>query len=221
MEKRYESDMTRKDKMELEKKKLKSMTGKEKLAYIWEYYKLAIFGVIGFFVVIGIGLDLYENSKYETIVRMGVANSSFSENLEQAQQEILDLVGTGDKYEEVYIDTSFLLGEDFIHGDPQSVMRFQTISGTGDLDIFLCNEQTWKDLQKQETFADLSELIPKEEWEQYGISKGDTKMALPNNSAFLKKYKLVLYENCYGAIIINSKHKEEAVKTLKYLREEQ
>ena len=39
MASRYESDMTRKEKMQLEKEKLSKMNFKEKLAYIWEYYK--------------------------------------------------------------------------------------------------------------------------------------------------------------------------------------
>ena len=36
MEKRYESDMTRKEKRQNELKKLKSMTFKQKAAYIWD-----------------------------------------------------------------------------------------------------------------------------------------------------------------------------------------
>ena len=43
MASRYESDMTRKEKMQLEKEKLSKMNFKEKLAYIWEYYKAVIF----------------------------------------------------------------------------------------------------------------------------------------------------------------------------------
>ena len=46
MASRYESDMTRKEKMQLEKEKLSKMNFKEKLAYIWEYYKAVIFGII-------------------------------------------------------------------------------------------------------------------------------------------------------------------------------
>lgn len=42
MASRYESDMTRKEKMQLEKEKLSKMNFKEKLAYIWEYYKAVI-----------------------------------------------------------------------------------------------------------------------------------------------------------------------------------
>ena len=38
-QKRYESDMTPKEKRELERKKLKQMTAGQKLEYIWAYYK--------------------------------------------------------------------------------------------------------------------------------------------------------------------------------------
>ncbi|HIR25025.1 MAG TPA: hypothetical protein IAB34_05930, partial [Candidatus Egerieimonas faecigallinarum] len=40
MEKRYESDMTPKEKRELERKKLASMTLGQKIGYLWEYYKI-------------------------------------------------------------------------------------------------------------------------------------------------------------------------------------
>lgn len=222
MEKRYESDLTRKEKFELEKKKLSTMNKKEKIAYIWEYYKLAIFGVIGFIAVIIVVLQIYEHSKYENLIYMGVVNSSFSENLEEAQKEILDVVGTGDKYEEAYIDTSLMMGRNVRDAEPVINMKFQTQIAARAIDILLCNEGIWKDYEKLGFFADLSELIPEEEWEEYGISKGDTKMKL-ENSRFLNKYNLVLYKEgyCYATIIANSKHMDEAVKMLKYMKEEE
>ena len=54
MEKRYESDMTRKEKRQNELKKLKSMTFKQKAAYIWEYYKGVFAGIIIACVIIRI-----------------------------------------------------------------------------------------------------------------------------------------------------------------------
>ena len=39
MAKRYESDRTRKEKMELEREKLSGMNFSGKLEYIWTYYK--------------------------------------------------------------------------------------------------------------------------------------------------------------------------------------
>ena len=56
-QKRYESDMTPKEKRELERKKLKQMTAGQKLEYIWAYYKphMAVaLGIILLIVFIGV-----------------------------------------------------------------------------------------------------------------------------------------------------------------------
>ena len=57
MASRYESDMTRKEKMQLEKEKLSKMNFKEKLAYIWEYYKAVIFGDVGYSWILALWSD--------------------------------------------------------------------------------------------------------------------------------------------------------------------
>ena len=63
MASRYESDMTRKEKMQLEKEKLSKMNFKEKLAYISDYYKAFIFVIISVIVIIGTLVNIYENAK--------------------------------------------------------------------------------------------------------------------------------------------------------------
>ena len=44
---RYESDMTRKEKREIEKEKLSTMSIGGKLGYIWTYYKGAMAAILG------------------------------------------------------------------------------------------------------------------------------------------------------------------------------
>lgn len=217
MEKRYESDMTRKEKMELEKQKLAGMSLKGKISYIWEYYKLAIFGILILIVAIISGVRIYENSKYETIVYMGLVNSVNPENLESAEAELLKNTGSGDKYEQVSIDTSFFMKESLAKSDPNVVMKYQTYVATGTLDVLVCTEEIWKDLTNQDVFMDLSQLIPEEQWEEYGISEGDTKIDV-QNSAFLEKYGLAVYEPCYATIIASTKHEKEALKALEFLK---
>ena len=73
MASRYESDMTRKEKMQLEKEKLSKMNFKEKLAYIWEYYKAVIFGIIAVIFIIGTIVNIHENAKYYDLVSIAVA----------------------------------------------------------------------------------------------------------------------------------------------------
>ena len=59
-QKRYESDMTPKEKRELERKKLKQMTAGQKLEYIWAYYKPHMAVALGIILlIVFIGQMLY------------------------------------------------------------------------------------------------------------------------------------------------------------------
>ena len=120
---RYESDMTRKEKRELEKQKLGSMNWKEKLEYIWTYYKAAMAAVIGVIVVIVIVCQLVENSKYKTILNVSVINASMSEDSEAIGEELQNQFGTDNKYDKVSFDTSLMMG-DVETADYNMVMKF-------------------------------------------------------------------------------------------------
>ena len=50
--------MTRKEKMQLEKEKLSKINFKDKLAYIWEYKKAVILGVIAVILIIGTNVNI-------------------------------------------------------------------------------------------------------------------------------------------------------------------
>ena len=63
-QKKHESDMTKKEKRELEREKLASMGGSEKAEYILSYYKFHIAAVAGLIVlIVGIGMwiDSFRN----------------------------------------------------------------------------------------------------------------------------------------------------------------
>ena len=76
MEKRYESDMTRKEKRQNELKKLKSMPFKQKAAYIWEYYKGVFAGIIIACVIISIGVQMFQNSQLKSLLSIADRKST-------------------------------------------------------------------------------------------------------------------------------------------------
>ena len=123
MAKRYESDRTRKEKMELEREKLSEMNLSGKLEYIWTYYKPLIFGIIGVIVLIFIIRSLVENSKYYDILSIGVANSSNIDDLEPLEEQLQEEFGDpDDKYQQVGIDTSYAFGNDMSNGDYNTII---------------------------------------------------------------------------------------------------
>ena len=74
----YESDMTRKEKRQNELKKLKSMTFKQKAAYIWEYYKGVFAGIIIACVIISIGVQMFQNSQLKSLLSIAVVDSNYN-----------------------------------------------------------------------------------------------------------------------------------------------
>lgn len=218
MASRYESDRTRKEKRELEKEKLSTMNWKGKLEYIWAYYKAAIFGVIGFFVLIGVLLNIYENSKYEDILSIGVANSAVIDSTETTEKKLLELFGSGDKYERVNVDTSYTFGDDLTTADSNIVMKFTTIIAAQGMDVFLCNKEIFEAYDHQDMFEDLSELLSEEQCERYGISRGDRKLDVTNLVNY-QDLELTYYEPVYLAVPTSSQHMDYAAKFIEYLEE--
>ena len=122
MASRYESDMTRKEKMQLEKEKLSKMNFKEKLAYIWEYYKAVIFGIIAVIFIIGTIVNIHENAKYYDLVSIAVVDYAGLQDVSPIEEDLKEALGTGDKYEKVSIDTSYSFGENLENADYNTLM---------------------------------------------------------------------------------------------------
>lgn len=75
-QKRYESDMTPKEKRELEKKKLKQMTFPQKVEYIWAYYKLHMAIALAIILVIVFVGQLIYRSQFDTVFYAAIINGS-------------------------------------------------------------------------------------------------------------------------------------------------
>ena len=205
MASRYESDMTRKEKMQLEKEKLSKMNFKEKLAYIWEYYKAVIFGIIAVIFIIGTIVNIHENAKYYDLVSIAVVDYAGLQDVSPIEEDLKEALGTGDKYEKVSIDTSYSFGENLENADYNTLMK--------------CSQAVYDNYSKDDYFLDLSTLFDEATCEKYGIKAGDTCLDISK----LKKYQdmgLTYYEPCYLTVLVNTKNADNAAKLIEYLEED-
>lgn len=215
---RYESDMTKKEKRELEKHKLAGMSWKGKLGYIWTYYKPAMAGVIGVIALIVIVCQLVENAKYETILNVSVINASISEDTEAIQKELQSQFGTEDKYDKVTLDTTFMMG-DIETADYNMVMKFTTVVAAQDMDVLITTKEVYDHYESQEMFLDLSTLFTSEECEKYGISSGMDRLDI-TNTPWLEKNKWVEFEPVYLTVISNTKHQDKIKEFISAVEED-
>ena len=219
MASRYESDMTRKEKMQLEKEKLSKMNFKEKMAYIWEYYKAVIFGIIAVIFIIGTIVNIHENAKYYDLVSIAVVDYAGLQDVSPIEEDIKEALGTGDKYEKVSIDTSYSFGEDLSGADYNTLMKFTAVIAAQSMDVLICSQAVYDNYSRDDYFLDLSTLFDEATCEKYGIQAGDTCLDISK----LKKYQdmgLTYYEPCYLTVLVNTKNADNAAKLIEYLEED-
>lgn len=220
MAKRYESDRTRKEKMELEREKLSQMKWSGKLEYIWTYYKPVIFGIIAVIGLIFIVRNQIENAKYYNILSIGVANTSNMDSLEPLEEELLERFGNSDdKYQQVGIDTSYSFGTDMENADYNTIMKFAAVTAAKELDLLICNEDVYEHYEEQGYFMDLTELLSGEECQKYGISEGDTAVEITDLPRY-QEMNLTSYEPVYLAVLVNAQNLDTTKAFINYLEED-
>ena len=157
-QKKHESDMSRKEKRELEREKLASMSGNEKLEYILSYYKFhiaALAGLIVLVVGIGVWLDSFRN---ETMIYTAVINGK---ELDTGIMEHFQAYRGDDSRRHKYmLDTSVAFSGQDGSGelDYASQMKMVTLVGANTADVFICPEEVYEEYAGEENY-----LVPVEE----------------------------------------------------------
>ena len=213
MEKRYESDMTRKEKRQNELKKLKSMTFKQKVGYIWTYYKGVFAGIIIASVIISISVQMFQNSQLKSLLSIAVVDSNYNhdEQVEALQNDFLAYAGTGDRHEVVDVDTSLLSGDDY-----NAVVKMTVVMGAGTADMMFCGEETYKKYKQQEAFLSWKEVLGDDysKYEEYMTDDGRLDLEKCPN---WEKYNMVYYSPVYAVVMSSSKNLENCIKFLEMM----
>ncbi len=150
-------------------KRLKGMSFKEKLSYLWFYYKWIIIGGI-LLVLVGSILvsNYYKASHTNSILEVTLINASAVEA--DQSTAFLEFPGTledseGD--EVVSVDASLTI--DLNKQDARSAASFQVLSAkliSGETDIIVCQEELFLKEQENNAFLPLEEVLSKEDMEK-------------------------------------------------------
>ena len=203
---KHETDLTKKEKRELEKMKLASMGWKGKLQYIWAYYKPQMAAIVAVIAIAFFVKDLYENSRIHTALTVMVIDS-YGTKQEEAEEKVQKALGIqDDPYEIVTVDESLRTGEDGVALESYSQMAFTTKDYMDGFEF------------KDEYFMDLTELLPEDVYQVFG--EQNDKYSITIDSDELAEELEVTYEPVRIGVLANSENVENAVKWLTKLAEE-
>lgn len=209
-----------------EREKLKDMSRKGKLAYLWEYYKLhalAILLVIVFAVYIIYNIV---TPKVETELYAAIINNTISDEIwEKYQTEASEYLKLDPKKQDVILNRGF-----YLNGEAEYALNMQTALvayvSAGDVDILIAPESQFQQYTNNGFHDKLYDDLPTDLYSEltdylyvtsteddpeenaYGIYLSDTEL--------FREYADNSDPYILG-IIINSKHKENAIEFIRML----
>ncbi len=219
-QKKHESDMTSKEKRELEREKLASMHGWERLEYILVYYKFHIAVVL--ILILGVfGITRWvdnmkdENYLYVTVVDATTEGENFMEDFRAS-------LGDEEEHHKYLLDTSVFRTEN-LDGDKvlnyNEQMKLTTLVAAGTVDVLICPKENYEMYTGEEGVVyQMSDLMG----EAFVAEHADICMEdaiLIEDNAVLEKYGLLPEEPAYLIVFQYTKHPEEAKAFIEFLME--
>ena len=104
LDRRYEQQMDKKEKRQFEKEKLKEMSGRQKLEYLWMYYKVWLLVPIGIALLVWVGVTMYRSKTEEVLLNVvmleihGNMTTNYVKLQGLAPEGIYEEEGTGRRY---------------------------------------------------------------------------------------------------------------------------
>lgn len=219
-QKKHESDMTSKEKRELERQKLSSMTGKEKAEYILTYYKMHIavlVGAVALIIGIVMWIDSFQNETvlYAAVINGGEMDSRMMEHFQAYR-------GDDNRRHKYVLDTSVAsLSQDGSgQMDYANRMKIVTLVGANTADLFICPESIYQEYSKEENFLVPAEQLLGAEFTAAHADICEKDAVRVENSEMLERYG---YQNSGPAYLIvfqYSGQQEAAADFIKFLVEE-
>ncbi|MFT4104906.1 MAG: hypothetical protein QM657_04015 [Lacrimispora sp.] len=165
-------DKTLKDSLQEEKQKLKSMSIRDRLWYIWEYYKIPILSITAALFLIGsIGSAMYQN-RFETALSCFILNSRPGSDTDRLtpyfDQDFRQYAGLSEDVK-VEVDSSMNLTFDesaMSELTYASLAKVTAVISTKDLDIMIGTPETASHYGSLGGFADLKEFLPADVYEK-------------------------------------------------------
>lgn len=136
---------------------LKNMTRKQKIEYIWDYYKIHIIGGL-FLIILLVSFIHGQITKVEYVANLTILTPvGDNVKLEEAEKELTNVVvKDGDKKKQVLIDYIPIINPE--NPEPQMLQKFTVKMAAKEIDVIVLDKKIFDSLMKQGAFMDLSKV---------------------------------------------------------------
>lgn len=223
---------TKKERFKEETAKLKNMTWKDKLWYIWEYYKFPIIGVaLAIFLVTSIGTAMY-NNRFDTALSCVILNSKVTSDdppvnnyFNEGFRQFINL----DENTKIDVDYSMSISFDesaMTEYSYAEMAKLTAIISSKELDIMIASPETIDHYGTMGGFMDIKETLPPDLYEKvkdslYVTASDETGEETAcgirlSETDFQAKTGLIVKDPVI-AILGNSTHIENSIQLIRYI----
>ena len=175
------------------------MSLRQKLDYLWTYYKIWLLVPIIAGVILNVVYSAYRAGRENVLVSAVVigAGESDTSELEEGLKKYMNQTGKNDK---VTIQNNITSGE----LTPDTLTVLTTLIGAASVDVFVCPENAYEHFSEKKGFANIEEVLgdDMDQWKDVYLAKnGDA--VIVKNSQFLREQTGILYEGCVSCCCRN------------------
>jgi hypothetical protein len=213
--KKHESDMTPKERRELERSYMKGMTAGQKAQHIWAYYKTHMLLVA--LSIAAVVFVIYAVYRYQvdTVLNVLVINSQ-NGNAERMADDFKAYIGDEDRMHEILIDntlsfTGRSMADYYLEMKLSSYVRNQVV------DVMILDEEYYESYCESGLLQPFFKVIPEEEIEELGLEVADVYGIRITGNEKLAEYGFEMDGECYLAVMQNAPWPDNAAQFVRFL----
>ena len=156
---KHESDLTKEEKRLLQRERIRSLHGKDRLAYFWTYYKIVPVMIAVALFVIYLGVTVWRgihHDPYLSVVVIGLnpLSEEAKPELDAAVSQWNDALDPEHAFDGIDVDTSIVS-----LSSAMDVQKFQILLGVdADIDAVVCAREVYDAFREYDVFEDWLEI---------------------------------------------------------------
>lgn len=199
--------------------KLSKLSWRQRIGYIWDYYKPVLAGILGIIAVISIGVTIYHNMQLNYLLQVYMVNcNSINVDSEQLTADFAEYIGGVGAKDVITIDTSVSLTDDGSQYAMANQVKFTAMTSAHEVDVLIVDEEKYLELEAQGYFRDLRDILGEEqleEWSEVLVEGTKTEDGtVPVTAIDLTNAPVLLAADAYpdakvyGTVVVNSQRTE-------------
>ncbi len=139
------------------------LKGRQRLNYIWDYYKLPLFALLMAVLLLAASV-LFSFGKKQTVLSVVLVNA-YQETVgsDPLFDELLTVAGKSDETDQIEVDANFKLRfENATEEDGYTIQALAALFGMGGMDVFVANKEVFDPYVEKDGFENLELWLPPE-----------------------------------------------------------